>query len=107
MPVITDARERLKKLREGSERKSEEVVEVWEESLADFHYKIPDQELWLLYEQVCIAACDCGRIDLAQVGSVNYSLTYSVVNIVVCQLGGVSDEPPWLRAATRHGPGIL
>ena len=27
--------------------------------------------------------------------------------IVACQRGGVSDEPPWLRAATRHGPGTL
>ena len=24
--------------------------------------------------------------------------------IVVCQGGGVSEEPPWLQAATRHGP---
>ncbi len=27
--------------------------------------------------------------------------------IVACQRGGVSNKPPWLRAATRHGPGIL
>ncbi len=27
--------------------------------------------------------------------------------IVACQRGGVSDEPPWLRAASRHKPGIL
>ncbi len=27
------------------------------------------------------------------------------IYIVTCQRGGVSDEPPWLRAATRHGPG--
>ncbi len=26
---------------------------------------------------------------------------------IVCQRGGVSNEPPWLRAATRHGPGTL
>ncbi len=30
--------------------------------------------------------------------------TYSIA-IVACQRGGVSDEPPWHRAATRHGPG--
>ncbi len=29
------------------------------------------------------------------------------IYIVACQRGGVSDEPPWLRAATRHGPGTL
>ena len=27
--------------------------------------------------------------------------------IVPCQLGGVSEEQPWLRAATRHGPVLL
>ena len=27
-----------------------------------------------------------------------------VQNIVVCQRGGVSEELPWLQAATRHGP---
>ncbi len=28
----------------------------------------------------------------------------SAIYIVACQRGGVSEEPPWLRAATRHGP---
>ena len=27
--------------------------------------------------------------------------------IVACQRGGVSHKPPWLQAATRHGPWIL
>ncbi len=27
--------------------------------------------------------------------------------IVVCQRGGVSNEPPWLQAAPRYGPGII
>ena len=25
------------------------------------------------------------------------------IYIVMCQRGGVSNEPPWLQAATRHG----
>ncbi len=29
------------------------------------------------------------------------------INIVTCQQGGVSDEPPWLQAAMRHGPSTL
>ncbi len=29
------------------------------------------------------------------------------VYIVAFQRGGVSDQPPWLWAATRHGPGTL
>ncbi len=37
-------------------------------------------------------------------------LSYSQLahdHIASCQRGGVSDEPPWLWAATRHGPGTL
>ena len=41
---IIDAKECLKKLREGGERKSEEVVELWEDCLADFSYKVSDSE---------------------------------------------------------------
>ena len=40
----SDAKEYLKKLREGGERKSEEVVELWEDCLADFSYKVSDSE---------------------------------------------------------------
>ncbi len=29
---------------------------------------------------------------------------YFIVYIVACQRGGVSVKPPWLQAATRHGP---
>ena len=33
--------------------------------------------------------------------------TSFILYIIACQQGGVSSEPPWLRAATRHGPGTL
>jgi tetratricopeptide (TPR) repeat protein len=46
-------------------RRSEEVVELWEEVLCDFTYKLGSEE-WVIYEQVCIAACDCGRLDIAE-----------------------------------------
>ena len=36
-----------------------------------------------------------------------FSSCTTVINIVMCQRGGVSDKQPWLRAATRHRPGIL
>ncbi len=29
------------------------------------------------------------------------------LNIVACQRGGVSNEPPLLQAAMRHGPGTI
>ncbi len=43
-------------------------------------------------------------------GKVHYFLNlffHGFEHIVLCQRGGVSDEPPWLRAATRHRPGTL
>ena len=33
----------------------------------------------------------------------NYRYTVYMYNIVACQRGGVSNKPPGLRAATRHG----
>ena len=35
--------------------------------------------VWLINEQVCIAACDCGRIDLAQVSYLD-CLSVSLIN---------------------------
>ena len=35
--------------------------------------------VWLINEQVCIAACDCGRIDLAQVSYFD-CLSVSLIN---------------------------
>ncbi len=35
------------------------------------------------------------------------TLLLCVIYIVACQRGGVSNKPPGLQAATRHGPGIL
>jgi len=60
-----ESAERMRKIREDQLRCSEEVIELWEEVLVDFIYKLGD-ELWIIYEQVCIAACDCGRINIAQ-----------------------------------------
>ncbi len=36
-----------------------------------------------------------------------YDFDRKNIYIVECQRGGVSDESPWPRAATRHGPGTL
>jgi len=60
-----EAHDRLKKIRDEGLRNSDEVLEIWDECLADFSYKLAD-EAWLVYEQVCIAACDCGQIDVAE-----------------------------------------
>uniref|UniRef100_A0A0N4UIQ9 ER membrane protein complex subunit 2 n=1 Tax=Dracunculus medinensis TaxID=318479 RepID=A0A0N4UIQ9_DRAME len=54
----------LKQWREEHVRRSEEVVEIWEFVLSRYPRSLGD-ELWLIYEQVCIAAYDCARIDVA------------------------------------------
>ena len=64
MATWEEAKEKLRKMREDQSRRSDEVIELWEEGLADFSYKLQHEE-WLVYEQVCIAACDTGRLDIA------------------------------------------
>lgn len=59
------ARLKMKKWRDDGERNSEEVVEYGECLIAEYANKLGD-ELWVLYEQVCIAALDCCRTDLAE-----------------------------------------
>ena len=58
------ARLKMKKWRDEGFRNSDEIVDLGECLLFDYANKLGD-ELWVLYEQVCIAACDCNRIDLA------------------------------------------
>ncbi|CAH1774482.1 unnamed protein product, partial [Owenia fusiformis] len=62
---LDGAKERVKVIREQNYRCSEEVVELWETVLEN---NIPwlGDELWLIYEQVCIAAFDCGRLEIGQ-----------------------------------------
>ena len=59
------ARLKMKKWRDDIERNSEEIVEYGECLIAEYANKLGD-ELWVLYEQVCLAALDCCRIDLAE-----------------------------------------
>ncbi|XP_014788919.1 ER membrane protein complex subunit 2 isoform X1 [Octopus bimaculoides] len=61
-----DARCYLRKLREDQIRDAAMVVQIWEDVLMNYAYNLGD-ELWLIYEQVCIAALDCQRSDLVMV----------------------------------------
>ncbi|TKR62065.1 hypothetical protein L596_026072 [Steinernema carpocapsae] len=54
----------LRQWREDHARRSEEIVELWEHVLSRSPNSLND-ELWIIYEQVCIAALDCGRQDVA------------------------------------------
>ncbi|KAK6103615.1 Tetratricopeptide repeat family protein [Brugia pahangi] len=58
-----EAKNVLRKWREEHARRSVETAELWEHVLSRHPRSLGD-ELWLVYEQVCIAALDLGRTDL-------------------------------------------
>ncbi|RXM27352.1 ER membrane protein complex subunit 2 [Acipenser ruthenus] len=57
-------RDKLRKWREENYRNSEQIVEVGEELIQEHASKLGD-DIWIIYEQVMIAALDCSRDDLA------------------------------------------
>uniref|UniRef100_A0A672LMA1 ER membrane protein complex subunit 2 n=1 Tax=Sinocyclocheilus grahami TaxID=75366 RepID=A0A672LMA1_SINGR len=57
-------RDKLRKWREENYRNSEQIVDVGEELLNEHASKLGD-DIWIIYEQVMIAALDCSRDDLA------------------------------------------
>ncbi|XP_072175423.1 ER membrane protein complex subunit 2-like [Diadema setosum] len=59
-----DAKDKLKKWREENTRNSIETVELGQYLLQNYRRKLGD-EVWTIYEQVCIAALDCGNQALA------------------------------------------
>lgn len=59
-----EARDRIRKFREEQLRRSDEVLEIWRNSLCDCRHKLGNEE-WIILEQVCIAACDCGDMKIA------------------------------------------
>ncbi|XP_046573197.1 ER membrane protein complex subunit 2-like [Haliotis rubra] len=59
-----EARSILRKLREEQVRDGDTVVQLWERVLMEQSDKLGD-ESWMVHEQVCIAALDCQRLDLA------------------------------------------
>uniref|UniRef100_A0A3B4U4M3 ER membrane protein complex subunit 2 n=1 Tax=Seriola dumerili TaxID=41447 RepID=A0A3B4U4M3_SERDU len=59
-----EMRDKLRKWREDNCRNSEQIVDVGEELISDHASKLGD-DIWIIYEQVMIAALDCSRDDLA------------------------------------------
>ncbi|XP_041362007.1 ER membrane protein complex subunit 2-like [Gigantopelta aegis] len=59
-----EARRILRKLREEQIRDGDMVVQLWENVLIDYSHKLGD-ELWQVYEQVCVAALDCRKLVMA------------------------------------------
>lgn len=60
----SEARDIIRKWREENARKSQELVEIWEFVLKSKAHKLGDEH-YLVLEQVCIAAFDCNRLDVA------------------------------------------
>ncbi|CAI2347183.1 unnamed protein product [Caenorhabditis sp. 36 PRJEB53466] len=60
-----EGRQTLKKWRECGVRRSEEVVEIWENVVGRSQASLGDEQ-WAVLEQVCIAALDSARVTLAQ-----------------------------------------
>uniref|UniRef100_A0A8C5E3G5 ER membrane protein complex subunit 2 n=2 Tax=Gouania willdenowi TaxID=441366 RepID=A0A8C5E3G5_GOUWI len=60
----TEMRDKLRKWREDNSRNSEQIVDVGEELINEHSSKLGD-DIWIIYEQVMIAALDCSRDDLA------------------------------------------
>uniref|UniRef100_A0A7N8XSR1 ER membrane protein complex subunit 2 n=1 Tax=Mastacembelus armatus TaxID=205130 RepID=A0A7N8XSR1_9TELE len=59
-------KDKLRKWREDNCRNSEQIVDVGEELISEHASKLGD-DIWIIYEQVMIAALDCSRDDLALV----------------------------------------
>uniref|UniRef100_A0A8C1CZW6 ER membrane protein complex subunit 2 n=1 Tax=Cyprinus carpio carpio TaxID=630221 RepID=A0A8C1CZW6_CYPCA len=59
-----EMRDKLRKWREENYRNSEQIVDVGEELINEHASKLGD-DIWIIYEQVMIAALDCSRDDLA------------------------------------------
>lgn len=61
----SEARDELRKCRENNWRSSERVVELWEDIVCDSQHRLGD-EIWVVLEQVCIAAIDCAQAGIFQ-----------------------------------------
>lgn len=63
--LFVDVRDLFRKWRDENERKSDDVIQLWEAILAEKVQKLGN-ERHLVLEQVFIAALDCGQIEVAE-----------------------------------------
>ncbi|XP_013418355.1 ER membrane protein complex subunit 2 isoform X3 [Lingula anatina] len=62
---VAEAKAFLRKVREDQIRCSKKIVDIWEEVLVKNSFSL-GEEVWLVYEQVCLAALDCAQLDIAE-----------------------------------------
>lgn len=63
--IVLDVRDLFRKWREDNERKSEDIIYLWDNVLEAKVNKLGN-ERHLVLEQVIIAAFDCGRIEIGE-----------------------------------------
>lgn len=73
--ILPEVRDLFRKWREDNERKSDDVVQLWEAVLEEKAHKLGN-ERHLILEQIIIAGLDCGRIDVAETGITELSLEF-------------------------------
>ncbi|XP_004697735.2 ER membrane protein complex subunit 2 [Echinops telfairi] len=78
-----EMRDKMRKWREENSRNSEQIVEVGEELINEYASKLGD-DIWIIYEQVMIAALDYGRDDLALHSVTNMS-KYKMSSVDLCK----------------------
>jgi len=61
----SEARDEMRKYRENNTRASERVLELWEDVICDSQHRLGD-EIWVVLEQVCVAAIDCAQSGIFQ-----------------------------------------
>ena len=61
----SEARDEMRKYRENNTRFSERVLELWEDVICDSQHRLGD-EIWVVLEQVCVAAIDCAQSGIFQ-----------------------------------------
>ncbi|XP_039968700.1 ER membrane protein complex subunit 2-like isoform X2 [Bactrocera tryoni] len=62
--VLYDVRDQFRKWREDNERRSDEIIQLWE-ALLENHVQKTGNERHIILEQVLIAAFDTSRLDIA------------------------------------------
>eukprot|EP00096_Caligus_rogercresseyi_P016331 TRINITY_DN893_c0_g1_i1.p1 TRINITY_DN893_c0_g1~~TRINITY_DN893_c0_g1_i1.p1 ORF type:complete len:289 (+),score=76.59 TRINITY_DN893_c0_g1_i1:132-998(+) len=60
---LEEARDSLRHFREKNERKSEDIMDIWDSGLSDDLGRLGD-ECWIIYEQVALASLDTQRFDV-------------------------------------------
>jgi len=63
---VDEAKVLLRNWREENVRQSDDVVDLWEELLADAADDL-GEEKWMIVEQVCVAAMDTNRVDVLDI----------------------------------------